>query len=484
MPAILNSIKFASLSPRTASNPFFWREVAPVVFAIIAVKTLILMVDPNPKFFLWDSVTYLQGGLDGTLPRDRSFLYSLLIGAIAVPAHSLHALVIAQSVVGATSAFLVFVILRQLLDIDYGIAFIAAMLVAVDPSQLFYERMVMAETLGSATWLTFIALALSYCRDGRAFWLPLTALAGILAVAFRLNGAITIVIVGALLPMWRMMFQSKRTATDGLPTKRYATLALHLLLSLASTGIVHFGYRNLIHVIDHTPPGYIGTQGLFDLGFAAPMVEAVDFDGTGCDPDILQHFSLPLHDSTNREGQLWREDGLWSAMQRECPEPETAAGVVAHRALSKHPWQIVPMAFTTAAQYFDSAEAHWRMESDLGHKGTMPAEIVNPARERFFLEAGPIPWTDTLTSVAFQNSRWWLTVCFFLLLPMSVWLLIRQRYNKTKIAMRGLALIGLCLFLTQFFFSPIICFRYLHPFPALAIMMVAAIFSRDKRNTA
>src|SRR6185312_8413162 len=112
------------------------------ILAIGAVKLLLLLLDPNPRFFLWDSVTYLQGALGGALPRDRSFLYSFLIHAFAVPTHSLHALVIAQTIAGATTALLVYAILRNCLDRPHRIALLGALLIAVAPSQLFYEHMV------------------------------------------------------------------------------------------------------------------------------------------------------------------------------------------------------------------------------------------------------------------------------------------------------------------------------------------------------
>ena len=86
------------------------RHVALVLLAIAGIKLMILAVDPSPRFFLWDSVTYLHGAIDGALPRDRSFLYSLAIGAIAVPLHSLNALVVAQTLAGVASAFFAFLI--------------------------------------------------------------------------------------------------------------------------------------------------------------------------------------------------------------------------------------------------------------------------------------------------------------------------------------------------------------------------------------
>ena len=142
------------------------------------------------------------------------------------------------------------------------------------------------------------------------------------------------------------------------------------------------------------------------------------------------------------------------------------------------------MAFATAAQYFDSDEAAWRMQSDLGRKGTMPLELIEPAKQFFFLDAGPIPWNDTITSIYFENSRWWITACFFLTPLLSLWLLLRT--PGSRVSVRILSLIALCLFLTQFLFSPIISFRYLQPFCPLLLMLAAnfvdATFSNSRTN--
>ena len=59
-------------------------EYLRALAALAAAKLAFLLLDSTPHFFLWDSVTYLQGALGGELPRDRSFLYSFLIRAFAV----------------------------------------------------------------------------------------------------------------------------------------------------------------------------------------------------------------------------------------------------------------------------------------------------------------------------------------------------------------------------------------------------------------
>src|SRR6478736_1876520 len=409
------------------------RHIAFALLAILGVKLMILLIDPNPRFFLWDSVTYLRGAIDGTLPRDRSFLYSLLIAAVALPLHSLHALVIAQTLAGVASAFFVYLIVRVFLNLRFEVALVAALLVAIEPGQLFYERMVMAEAFGSAIWLGFVVLVLAYVRDGRMVWLPAIAVAGILAVAFRLNGTAVVLLIAPGLPLWRAWFTASGPQPDSARSTQRRRIVLHLAVSIAMTLVLHVGYRHIVAEIAHTRPGYIGTEGLFLLGFTAPAVTAADFDGTGCDPSVLNHVRASLDDPRTREGQLWGEGGLWAAMQRDCPNPEAAADVVAHRASHRIFGKVLPMALTTTAQYFDDAEATWRMNSDLGRKGMLPLELIEPAKQYFSFDVKPIAFTDTITLLWFQHARWWFTACFLLAPFAAIGLALRLRSEERRV---------------------------------------------------
>jgi hypothetical protein len=452
-------------------------RIVPALLAIVAVKVLILVADANPRFFLWDSVTYLQGAIGGPLPRDRSFLYSLLIGSVAAPVHSLGALVLAQTLAGAASALLVYFILRFFFALRFGLALAAALLLAIEPSQLFYERMVMAEAFGGVLWLGFVTLLLAYLRDGRALWLPLVACAGILSVSFRLNGTAIILIVSCALPLLRAAFtKTFATMLASRPARRQ--LALHLALAVGCTLAVHSGYRQIVAEVAHTKPGYIGTEGLFMLGFVAPAVERKDFADTGCSTDLLSKIQRPLRDSRTREYQLWGEAGLWAAMQHDCPQPEAAADLVAHRASHRILGWVLPMAFNTVGQYFDDAESTWRMNSDLGRKGILPLELINIASKFFLLDVRPIAFTDTLTSVWFEHSRWWMTACFLLAPLFAGALLLVTRRDRDATYARMLALVMIGSFLSQFLLSPVIAFRYLHPFPPLMILSAAVLAAR------
>jgi hypothetical protein len=443
--------------------------------AIVAVKLVLLLLDPMPRFFLWDSVTYLQGALDGPLPRDRSFLYSFLIRLFAVSTHSLYALVIAQTAAGAASALLVYAMLRRCLEASHRAALIAALLVAVAPSQLFYEHMLMAEAFGGLLWIGFLFAVLEYIRDGRFGWLLAVVTLGILTISFRLNGTAVIVITGLLLPLLRALW-TRKLGADARPGPHRAALALQIALALASTFVLHIGYRHVVAEVAHTPPGYIGTEGLFLLGYVAPAVRADDFRGTGCRDDVLQDVKADIHDPHNRERMLWGDNGLWHAMQQACPQAETAATTVAHRAFHRIGPYVLPMAFSTEAQYFDDDEATWRMDSDLGRKGVLPLELIEPVKRVFGMDIGNNAFTDSLTFLAFKHSRWLLTAVFFACPVIALVLLAAAGRLRQPPGVRILALIMLGMFVCQFLLSPIIAFRYLHPFPPLDLLALAALF--------
>ncbi len=460
------SAPVSGANARTPRLGGYWQAI----LVIAAVKLLLFLLDSNPRFFLWDSVTYLNGALGGPLPRDRSFLYSFFIHAFAVPEHSLHSLVLAQTIAGSLTALLVYAILRSGLQRSHAIALGGALLVAIAPSQLFYEHMLMAEAFGGLWWLGFLALVLAYLKDGRIGWLPAIVACGLLTVSFRLNGTAVIVLGGLLLPLLRRWW-------TGAP-QRWGVVAAHLALAAACSFALHIGYRHVVAQVAHTQPGYIGTEGLFLLGYVAPAVTAADFQDTGCPADVLQRVSIDPSEPRNRERELWSEGGLWSVIQRICERPESAASKAAHRAFGRILPYVVPMALRTQEQYFDDTESTWRMQADMGLKGQLPLELIEPVRDYFYLDIHKMMFTPSLTSVWFEHSRWWLTMCFLLSPLLAIALYVRAVRAGDAPGAKMLALVLLGIFLSQFLLSPIISFRYLHPFPPLFVLCLLALMSR------
>ena len=121
-----------------------------------------------------------------------------------------------------------------------------------------------------------------------------------------------------------------------------------------------------------------------------------------------------------------------------------------------------------------------------GRKGVLPLELINIASKFFLLDVKPIAFTDTLTSIWFEHSRWWLTGCFLLAPLFAGALVFLTRRDRDAAYARLLALVMTGLFLTQFLLSPVIAFRYLHPFPPLMIVCTAVMLARwqERRSVA
>jgi hypothetical protein len=330
-------------------------------------------------------------------------------------------------------------------------------------------------------WLAFLTCVLAYMRSGRIEWLLAVVLCGILTIGFRLNGTAVIALTGPCLPLLRALWTRAGVTPEAGPRGR--TLLLQVALALISTLALHVGYRHVVAEVAHTPPGYIGTEGLFLLGYVAPAVRSDDFRGTGCKDTVLNDFTADIHDPHNRERQLWGENGLWQAMQRDCPQAETAAATVAHRAFHRIGPYVLPMALSTEAQYWDDQEATWRMDSDIGRKGVLPLELMQPVERVFGMDITHNAFTDSLTLLMFKHSRWLMTILFFACPLLALALLLRARRVPQAPAVRALALIMLGMFVCQFLLSPIISFRYLHPFPPLDVLALALLWGSRQSAT-
>jgi hypothetical protein len=436
------------------------REWLVALGLVILLKGIVLAADPDPRFFMGDSVTYLRTALEGVIPKDRSFLYGALIWLTAVLPHSLHGLVAAQAAAGVVSALLVYAICRPLLGLPFAPSLAAAVLVAVEPAQLFYERMVMAEAFGNVPWLASVACMLAYAKDGRLRWLLGAVLGGIVSASLRQNAILVSIVIPIVLPLVRRALTS--------PRPEWRACLAHVAVAALATSALHGGYRHLVGHLTHEPPGYIGMAGVFKLGLVAPLVKPEQFAGTGCPPDILKRVAPPLTDPWLREIHIWRGDGLWPVMQRTCKDPEDAARLVADRALESDPLGLLPMSWSIVRQHFDDPSARWRMDSDLG-RNWMGNDFLAVLRTNFGLEAHDIPFRDTLTSRLFDGSRWWLTWTYFLTPVWAAALAWLARRRRDAPAMAFASVAGL-LFLSQLLFSHILSYRYLYAFPVLAIV--------------
>lgn len=444
-----------------------------VVFGIVLVKLALLIVDPEIRLFTGDSGTYLAGAITHGLPPDRSFTYPMLIRVITARSDSLFSLLLLQTALGVAVATGVLCIARFGLGVRIWLAALAALLVAIEPSQLFYERMIMTEAASTFCLVALVGIALAYLATGRFLWLLACIVAGLALASLRVG----LVPVALSVPTACVLVLAVLRGRAA-PALRGWRFAAHLFAAVIVTWGCHDAYKRLYGHGTHSRPAYIQDAGIFRLGLVVPLLKPEHFAGTGVDPKVLDRVELPLDDPFYREAHIWSPRGLVAALREEAgPRTREVAGVLADRAIHDNPLGLVRMGLRTIKDYFDTQRRVERMRSDLGFGELPNAQTLQLLRDRFHYDYATVAQTDTPMSEYFGASSWWLIACLFLLAPLAILMFALERRTHPAPALL-LALLAPGLVIGHVLCSHIISFRYLHPLPVLFILALAAIVDR------
>lgn len=465
--------------PKSAQNANVRGTLALLFLTVLAIKLVLIAVDPQVRLFFGDSNSYLWSAESGWIPPDRSFTYPYLIRATAVAAHWLPALVIAQSICGALVALVLFYLLAETFGLDRRIAFAVAAVFSIGPEQLFYERMVMAESAGTLMLVLSLLCGFFYLRRRHWPWLCLGAFCGIVAVSLRMS-LLPVVLGFSLIPVLAAWFDSDRAA--GRP--RLGQIALHALIAVLATGLLHTGYTHwrAYEQGGMHKPDYIAYGGYFKLGLVAPLVEPRHLAGLGLPDDLLARDAFSLDDPRTRESQLWQANGLVNLIRQSVGDEEgnRLAGKIAKRALHDHPLGLLRLAVLTTLDYFDPTQVTFRMNDDLGNRSP-DKELADRLRSNYGFE---YPAADALSSPVyewFRISAPWLTACLLLLAPLCIAsMLAGWRHERAACVLLGLASLGIVA--SQVLFSHIISFRYLHAFPFFVLLNAGALIALFMRR--
>ncbi len=453
------------------------RHAVAIFAAILAVKFALLAFDPTVRLFFGDSASYIHSALTGWVPPDRSYFYGRLLLATALAMHSLLALALVQSLFGAVTAMVLFCILRENFAVPLSLAAALALLFAIEPAQLFYERMVMAESAGTFCLAIMFAAGFTYVRRPHWLWPILWVVPGILAAAFRLSD-LPVVLGFAILPVLAQ-------AIGGAPRLPVMKTIGHLIVALLATVAVHDGYRHWYGYIEGSRPDYIADSGYFRLGLVAPLVTKDEVVRAGLPADLLDRVGPDLHDPRMREAQVWEPDGL-IALIRDAKQDygNRTARKLSSYAVRADPLGILRMSWSTLRDYFNPQVVHARILDDVGSRPASADLTEKLSRccgyDTRVLEVSPNP-----IARYFEASTPWLTACYFGLLPLSIAMLILQ-WRMARSSALLLAATSAGMVIAQTLFSHIVSFRYLHPFPFMVLLCVGALVmaARDKRESA
>jgi len=154
----------------------FRRALVAAAVAVLVVKLVWFAVDAMPLFYMGDSRAYINSALWHRPLTDRSNTYGWLVWAFAVVPRSLTTLVLAQTLAGAATAWLLAVILLRFFKVHPAITVSAAVVLAGEPLQMLYERMVLTESFTILLLVVYTLLSLSYLVRPRL--VMLVAIAG------------------------------------------------------------------------------------------------------------------------------------------------------------------------------------------------------------------------------------------------------------------------------------------------------------------
>jgi hypothetical protein len=280
-------------------------ERAPLLTAallIALIKAIEFAIDSQT--LLWfDSRGFILNAVGLRFSGYRSYVYGGLIRAFAVSFHSFRAIVAMQVIMGGLSAWLLTYALVRFLRVRVWIAILAGLVFALDPVQIVYEHMVMAETATMLAMAVFIVGALQYLEDPSLVRLAILPFLGIILASLRLVYVPVVLATAVLLPAATYLWSSVR---------RPRLLVLGLMVSCGSAAICHVGYQHLTGWLAGREPAYLYEAGLLQLGTVAPIVEPRDTD----DPRVAAAIqaqktsSIPLSHPNERYRQLWDPEGL------------------------------------------------------------------------------------------------------------------------------------------------------------------------------
>lgn len=375
------------------------RALFVAAVAVLAVKLVWLAIDRVPLFYMGDSRAYIGSALGWPVLTDRSNTYGWLVRALALGPRSFTPLVVGQTLAGAVTAWLLALLLLRFFKVHAVIAVVAAVVLAAEPLQILYERMVLTETLSLLLLAGYLVLGLSYLHRPRLVMLIAIAATGVLLLSLRLVYVPVTLLNAVLIPslVWAHSNSDWR-ARNG--AKRFLT---HLLVSVLVTLGLHRVYKVANGRAAKLPPAYQYANGFFLAANWAPLIEpedATDPRARSVVERLLAGGPYPLRSPSARSDHLWTTGGLKAelidAFGGDRYSANRAAQQMSMRTLRRSPVPIVRSAALDYAGFWrDVSAMRRRLLTEQGSMSELDSTFLATLKHRFKLDAAGIPATRT-----------------------------------------------------------------------------------------
>jgi hypothetical protein len=442
---------------------------------VLAVKFLLLWLDPTPKLFLGDSWSYIRTALTGSIPGDRSYFYGYLIRCLAVWPQSFTPLLVVQALASGATAIVFASICTRFFRLSNRISFLFGLICALDPCQLVWERYVMTETFSLFVYVLVLYWSLLYLRDRRIWHLAVVQVLSVVLIGFRMSYLLVVLVCTILLPLIAFALAPRAVRNQSEPRRASSLTAgfAHVAASLAIMLLMHGAYKQVYGKLRKRESAYLHDAGVHLVSMWAPALEPDDATDPRFRDLIAEGDKFKLKDLQLRNAQRFGKGFLidrWRQIETNRKKSDRIAKETAMNALRRRPLQIVGLAMQTYIGYWGIASIQSYSREDLGY-GELTEEQVKVLAEKFrFTTAKLLPAQPFSLLQRYFLAGWpyyFIVVISPLMCALATWV-SRQRAFALLLFIHASILMVVVTAL-----SGQACIRYLQPLSLLTLLSIA-----------
>jgi hypothetical protein len=444
---------------------------------VLAIKLLLLWLDPTPKLFMGDSGAYVHTALTGWIPGDRSYFYGYVIRWLAVWPHSFAPLLFVQTLASGATAIVFALICRRLFEMSNILSFLFGLLCAVDPCQLVWERYVMTETFSLLFYVLVLYWSLTYLRDRRLWQLVVVQALSVLLIGFRMSYLLVVQSCTVLLPLIAFARCAFPVLHNGSERRALQTRALtigltHMIASVAMMFVMHGAYKYANGWVSNREPDYLYDTGAHLVAVWAPALESSDASDPRLGQIIANGDQFKIKDLRLRNAQQFGRGMLmdrWREIERDYRTNDRVARETAINALRHRPLEIVALAVRTYMQYWYPGSIWRYARSDLGYAG-MRDDDVKMFAEKFGLQTVKRPSTQPHSLLQQYFLVAW--PYYFVVIVSPLVCLFAIWFSRRRVFAVLLFVHASILMVVVTALSPQACIRYLQPVSVLTLLSI------------
>src|SRR6476620_1259576 len=455
---------------------------------VLAIKLLLLWLDPTPKLFMGDSGSYIWTALTGWIPEDRSYFYGYLIRWLAVWPHSFTPLLVMQALASGATAIVFAFACSRFFEMSNSISFSFGLICALDPLQFVWERYVMTETFSLLVYVLVLYWSLAYLRDRRLWQLAVVQALSVLLIGFRMSFLPLVQACTILLPLigfarCGLLALHKKSEARVMEGRVLTTELTHVVASIAMMFVMHGAYKYANGWLSNRESAYLYDAGAHLASVWSPVLEPSDASDPRFGEIIANGSQFKIQDLLSRNAQQYSKGLLidrWREIEKDPRKNDRVARETAINALRRRPLEIVGLALETYMGYWNPGSLQKYARTDLGY-AKMNDEQVKMLAEKFgFRSVNHLPVQPYSLLQRYFLGAWpyyFIVVVSPLVCAFATWL-SRDRAFALLLFIHASILMVVVTAL-----SPQACIRYIQPVSVLTLLSIAIFADWLSRRT-